>query len=145
MLFLKTYKNINSKIRNKLIDKVKTTHDPNESGISSLISALGDFRDHVIVLFNNKKILGAVSYYLSKKNYIVIDHIGVVEQHQGYGSILMKAVFKIADKLNRYPVSLTTNGYSNDFYEKMGMKRVNNKMPAVYELKKEDVICTCTF
>lgn len=143
-MILKTYKNINSKIRNNLIDKVKTTHDQNESGIGSLISALSDFRDNVIVLFNNKKILGAVSYYLSKKNYVEVDHIGVVEQHQGYGTILMNEVFKIANKLNRYPVSLTTNGYSNEFYEKLGMKRVNDKMPAVYEMKKEDIICICT-
>ena len=73
-----------------------------------------------------------------KKNYIEVDHIGVVEQKCGYGTILMREVFKIAERLNRYPVSLTTNGYSNEFYEKMGMKRVNDKLPAVYELKKED-------
>jgi hypothetical protein len=137
-MILKTYKNQNSKIRNKLIDKVKSTYNPNESGISSLISALGDFRDYVIVLFNNKKILGAVSYYLSKKKYVGIDHIGVIDQHQGYGTMLMKEIFKLG-----YPVSLTTNGYSNEFYEKLGMKRVNDKMPAVYEIKKEDIICIC--
>lgn len=141
---LKTYKNIKSKIRNELINNIKTKYDKNESGISGIISALQDFRNYVVVLFNfNKEVLGAVSYYISKKNYIGIDHIGVVEKRCGYGTILMQEVFGIADKVNKDFVTLITNGYSNEFYEKIGMVRINgNKLPAVYEkqLKKDKII-----
>ena len=133
-MILKTYKNFNSKIRNKLIDRLKAKYDKNESGVSGILSALSDFNNYVIVLFNNFEILGAVSYYI-KKNYIGIDHIGVIKQRCGYGTILMNEVFNIAKQLDRYPVSLITNGYSNEFYEKLGMKRSNgNKIPASYEM-----------
>ena len=66
-MILKTYKNFNSKIRNKLMDEVNTKYDRSISGVNAILSALSDFRDYVIVLFDGKKILGAVSYYLSKK------------------------------------------------------------------------------
>lgn len=66
-----------------------------------------------------------------------MDHIGVINQRQGYGTILMQEIFKIAKKLNRYPVLVVSNGYANDFYEKLGMDRINMKLPAIYEIGKE--------
>jgi len=115
-------------------------YDISWDGISSLISALDDHYDYVIVLFKNNIIKGAVSYFISKKHsYIEIDHIGVVEHNRGYGKLLMYAVFKIADILNKKTVSLVTNGSSNEFYEKIGMYRVNNKIPAVYEITIDEI------
>lgn len=137
-MLLKTFKNVRSKVRIKLIESIKQKYDINDSGISSIISALNNFRDYVIVLFDHNKIMGAVSYYLSKKKYIEVNHIGVIIMRCGYGSILMREVFKVACLKNRHPVSLVTNGYSNEFYEKLEMVRINsNKLPAVYEMPKE--------
>lgn len=115
-------------------------YDPSWDGVSSLISALDDHFDYVIILFKNDIIKGALSYFISKKHsYIEVDHLGVVEHDRGYGKMLMQSIFKIADILNKKSVSLVTNGSSNEFYEKIGMYRVNTKMPAVYEITIEKI------
>lgn len=134
-MILKTYKS--ERIRNKFIEEINCLYDNKDSGISGVLSALSDFRDYVIILFDNKKIMGAASYYLSNKNNCIeVDHIGVIKSKCGYGTILMNGIFKLAIKLNRYPVSVVSNGYANDFYEKIGMERINMKLPAIYEWKR---------
>jgi hypothetical protein len=135
-MFLKYLTNKQTKIRDSLIDKVKKqfeiTHD---SGSDSILSALGDVRDYVIVLYVKNNIMGAISYYMNKRTKNVeIDHLGVIEQKCGYGTILIKEVFRIAKIHKKITVSVVTNGYSDGFYEKMNMIRANNHSPAVYEL-----------
>lgn len=134
-MILQTFNNTKSRLRMKLIDDVKVKYNISDTGIDGILSALGDFRDKVIVLFNdNKEILGAVSYFISKKySYIEIDHIGVVERSKGYGTILMETVFGIAKETKKRSVSLVSNGFANDFYEKLGMKRVGNGSTIIYE------------
>jgi N-acetylglutamate synthase-like GNAT family acetyltransferase len=139
-MILKTFTNVKSKIRTKMAAEVREKYNMNDIGVDGIISALNDFRDYVIVLFNDyMEILGAASYYLSKKSYIEVDHIGVIDRHKGYGTILMKAIFKLAKEQNRYPVSLVSNGFSNDFYEKLGMIRINKGSPVIYEMQKEQL------
>jgi hypothetical protein len=134
-MILKVFRNIKSHIRDTMIDDVNLMYDIKDSGVNGILSALSDFRSYVIVLFDNKKIIGAASYYISKKdNYIELDHIGVVERGMGYGTILVHAILKILPIYHKSKLTLVTNGYSNEFYEKLGMKRINDKLPAVYEL-----------
>jgi hypothetical protein len=140
-MILKTFKNINSKIRNQMMIMVREKHGVSDLGVNGVLSAIGDFRDHVIVLFENSEIMGAISYYLSKKNYIEIDHIGVIKQNCGYGTILMKSIFKIAKEKNRYPVTLMSNGFANEFYEKIGMERLGDKTPIHYIMTKKKLDC----
>jgi hypothetical protein len=140
-MILKTFSNIKSKIRTEMAEEVREKYtNMNDLGVDGVISALNDFRDHVLVLFTDcMEIVGAASYYLSKKSYIEIDHIGVIDRHKGYGKLLMTTIFKLAKKQNRYPVSLVSNGFSNEFYEKIGMIRINNAAPTIYEMQKEQL------
>lgn len=134
-MILKTFSNTKSAIRIKMMNDIREKYSITDNGISGVVSALGDFRDRVIVLFNeSKEILGAISYFISKKHsYIEVDHIGVVTRSKGYGSILMNAVFDVAKKTNKRSVSLVSNGFANDFYEKIGMVRVGNGPSIIYE------------
>ena len=136
-MFLKTLRNTRSKIRDELIDKLKNEYSMSVSGVESMLSALNDIRDYVILLYDNDELMGVISYYMSKKKYIEIDHLGVIKQHCGYGTILIQEVFKIAKNTDRYPVTVITNGYSDIFYEKMGMERITQSLPAVYEMSKD--------
>jgi hypothetical protein len=139
-LELKIYKPDHKHERDEMKRYILDNYDPSWDGISSLISALDDNFDYVIVLSKNNIIKGALSYFISNKHsYIEVDHIGVVEHNKKYGTKLMLAVFKIADILNKKTVSLVTNGSSNEFYEKVNMYRANNKTPAVYEITIEKI------
>lgn len=138
IMFLKTFNNTKSKLRTDMAESIRDKHNQISMGIDGIISALNDFRDYVLVLFDDSnEILGAASYYISKGHYIEVDHIGVIEEGKGYGTILMKTIFKFAKERNRYPVSLVSNGYANEFYEKIGMVRINTHLPAIYEMPKE--------
>jgi N-acetylglutamate synthase-like GNAT family acetyltransferase len=142
MLVLKHFKPSNRKLRAKLIEKFKSQVSTDiDQGISAILSAMGDFRDYLIIAFNDK-IVGAVSYYFKKKKSkcIEIDHLGVTEKRAGYGTALMAEVFNFAMR-TRCDVSLVSNGYANEFYERMGMKCVNNgKMPSVYQIDLSDIV-----
>jgi len=134
MFVLKTFKKPSFELYNSLIQKINQKYDTSNDGISSLLSALKDRRDYVSVLFDGDNPIGAVSYYISDKSKsIEIDHLGVVDQGNGYGTLLMHKVFLTAIRLNK-SVSLMTNGSSNEFYEKVGMYRVNERLPAIYEI-----------
>jgi len=121
-----------------MAESIRDKHNHFSMGVNGIISALNDFRDYVLVLFDDgNEILGAASYYISKGNYIEIDHIGVIEQGKGYGTILMKTIFKFAKERRRYPVSLVSNGFANEFYEKLGMVRISTLSTIIYEMPKE--------
>jgi hypothetical protein len=142
MLVFKHYNPSNRKARAKLADKFKSqvSTETTEMGISTILSAIGDFRDYLIVAFTDK-IVGAVSYFKKKKlKHVEVDHIGVIDKRAGYGTALMGEVFKFAIR-KRCDVSLVSNGYANEFYEGLGMRCINNgKMPSVYQMELTDIM-----
>lgn len=129
------YRDMQSKIREKLYFTIKKLYDDSDSGVNHLISAIHDFRDNLIVIYDNGVPVGAVSYYYSKlQKFIEVDHLGVVKRKCGYGKLLMMEVFKIAVKYEKN-VSLTSNADSNGFYESIGMHRKKMHLPIIYCIK----------
>jgi len=78
-----------------------------DSGYSSMINAIKYLNDNIIMIYKNYSIVGAVSYDVNdKQKEIAVSHIGVIERRKGYGTILMKEIFKLA-KLMEYSVTAT--------------------------------------
>jgi len=144
MVILKTYKRPTFEIRNSLIKEISNKYDTSHDGISSILSALKDHRDYITILLDDDgNLIGCVSYYVKRKvPSIEVDHIGVVDQQKGYGTLLMEKVFRTAFRLQK-SVNLVTNGSSNDFYEKIGMVRTSTKLPSSYEISIEDLRRYC--
>lgn len=144
VVILKTYKRPTFELRDSLIKEVTDKYDPSCDGISSIISALKDHRDYITLLLDDDgNLLGVISYFVKGKvASIEVDHIGTVQQQKGYGTLLMEKVFRTAFRLQK-SVSLVSNGSSNEFYEKLGMKKINSKSLSCYEMSIEDLRSYC--
>jgi hypothetical protein len=106
-----------------------------DSGFSSIIDAIKSRHEDLIMLYKNFSLIGAASYsVIEKKNNIDITHIGVLERRKGYGTIIIKEIFRTA-KILKYSMSVTSNGYADDFYHAFGMIRSVDKPLGIYTMK----------
>lgn len=106
-----------------------------DSGFSAMIDAIKSLKDNLIILYKNFSIVGSVSYEINdKRQEISISHIGILEKRQGYGTILMKDIFSLANII-KYSVTVTSNGYADDFYHSLGMLRLVDKPLGIYTIK----------
>ena len=106
-----------------------------DSGFSSIIDAIKSRNEDLIILYKDYSLLGAASYsIIEKKNNIDITHIGILERRKGYGTILIKEIFRTA-KILQYSMSATSNGYADDFYHAFGMIRSVDKPLGIYTMK----------
>ena len=137
---LKTFRQPKFDICTSLIEKL-SKHDTSCDGVSDILSAVKDRRDYLTVIFDDVTgdVLGGVSYYISNKSdSIEVDHLGTVEQGKGYGTLLMEKVFRTAYRLGK-SVSLMSNGSADEFYAKIGMVKLGNKVPVIYEASIDDI------
>ena len=108
-----------------------------DSGFSAMIDAIRSKNENLIMIYKNFSLIGAVSYTINeKKKSIIVDHIGVIERRHGYGTILIKEIFSIA-KILDYSVTVTSNGYADDFYRSFNMIRIVDKPLGIYTIKPE--------
>lgn len=106
-----------------------------DSGFNSMINAIEYLNENLILIYKNYTLIGALSYdVIDKKKDIIVSHIGVIERRKGYGTMLMKELFKLA-KIIEYSVTITSNGYADAFYESLKMKRVADKPLGIYTIK----------
>jgi len=107
-----------------------------DNGISAMIDAINCNHENLICLYKNKKLVGALSYTIYRKSKkIDIGHIGCIERNIGNGTMLMIEVFKLA-KIFNYDVTVTSNGYADNFYTKLYMKHVS-KQPSLFKLSSK--------
>jgi GNAT superfamily N-acetyltransferase len=140
MIVLQRYKNMKSKVRERLYKMVLKMYGSGDMGVNSLLSAITDYKDHLIIMFVDNIIKGGISYYITKKSSsIEVDHLGIVDRGIGYGTMLMREIFNVAKSLGK-AISLVANGFANDFYEKLGMYKVNDKIPTVYEMSRDQIM-----
>ena len=109
-----------------------------DAGFSAMIDAIRSKNENLIMIYKNFSLIGAVSYTINeKKKTITIDHIGVIERQNGYGTILMKEIFSLA-KILEYSVTVTSNGGdSDDFYHSLGMLRLVDKPLGIYSIRAD--------
>lgn len=113
-----------------------------DSGFSAMIDAIKSTNENLIILYKNYSIIGAVSYDINnKKRDISISHIGVLEKRKGYGTKLMKDIFSYADII-KCSVTVTSNGYADDFYHSLGMLRMVDKPLGIYTIKPKHIGAT---
>jgi hypothetical protein len=102
-----------------------------------MIDSIRSKNENLIMIYKNFSLVGAVSYTINdKKKSIIIDHIGVIERRHGYGTILMKEIFSLANIL-QYSITATSNGYADDFYHSLEMIRIVDKPLGIYTIKPE--------
>lgn len=107
----------------------------NDSGFSAIIDAIKSTNDDLLLLYKNYTLIGASSYNVNdKKRSIDITHIGTLERRKGYGKIIMNSILSSA-KLLQYSVSVTSNGYADDFYHNFNMKRIVDKPLGIYMIQ----------
>jgi len=107
----------------------------NDSGFSAIIDAIKSTNDNLILFYKNYILVGAASYSITeKKKSIDVTHIGVIERRKGYGSIIMNSILSSA-KILHYSVSVTSNGYADDFYHSLNMKRIVDKPLGIYMIQ----------
>jgi hypothetical protein len=141
MIELVTYKPSQKVLRDNIVNYIQTNFESSCDGVSTCISALCDYRDYVIVIYVNGITKGAASYFSSKRTRNVeVDHLGVLDHEKGYGTLLMHEIFKEVVDRDMSTITLITNGSSNEFYEKIGMRRLGTKLPAMYELTKNEIM-----
>jgi N-acetylglutamate synthase-like GNAT family acetyltransferase len=126
------YRQGETKTRKKLLEQIDAQKFEGDfdTGLDNIQSAVKDHYDILLILWKDYDIIGGASFHRNE-DYIELDHLGVVqnEQRKNYGTTLIN---KIKELYNR-PISVITNGFSNEFYEKIGFKRMNNgKLPAWY-------------
>lgn len=104
----------------------------NDSGFSAMIDAIKSTNDDLALLYKNYMLVGVASYSINeKRKSIDITHIGVIERRKGYGTIIMNTILSLA-KISNYFVSVTSNGYADDFYHSLNMKRIVDKPLGIY-------------
>jgi hypothetical protein len=110
-----------------------------DSGFSAMIDAIKSINENLIILYKNYSIIGAVSYDINdKRRDIIISHIGVLERRKGYGTILMKDIFSLADII-KFSITVTSNGYADDFYHSLGMLRLVDKPLGIYSIQANNI------
>lgn len=129
---IRHYRRGKTKIRENLLEQIdlQKIEGDFDTGLDNIQSAIKDNYDELLILWKNYYIIGGASFH-KNEDYIELDHLGVVqnEQRKNYGTTLIN---KIKELYNR-PISVITNGFSNEFYEKIGFKRMNEyKLPAWY-------------
>lgn len=128
--------------REEYVDYLKTVYPKtynSNNGISAMIDAIKNVNQNLICLYKNKKLVGALSYTIfGKIKKIDVDHLGVIEQCNGYGKILMIEIFKMA-KIFNYDVTVTSNGFADGFYKKLNMIKINDKPLSVYKMFKKQL------
>lgn len=129
---IKRYRQGETQTRKKLLEQINLQKIEGnfDTGLDNIHSAVKDNYDVLLILWKDCDIIGGASFHRNK-DYIELDHLGVVqdEQRKNYGTMLIN---KIKELYNR-PISVITNGFSNEFYEKIGFKRMNDgKSPACY-------------
>lgn len=134
----KKYKKLAIEYRESYAKHLKNTiyqHSFNtNNGISSMIDAINCSHENLICLYKNKKLIGALSYTIGRQSKnISIDHLGVTEKCKGYGRLLISELFKLFKEFN-YSITATTNGYSDGFYKKMGMRCISRKPIPIYQI-----------
>lgn len=103
-----------------------------DNGFSAIIDAIKSTNENLILLYKNYSLIGAASYSIAdKKKSIDISHIGILERRKGYGTIILKEIFRTA-KILQYSITATSNGYADDFYHSFGMKRMVDKPLGIY-------------
>lgn len=111
-----------------------------DAGFSAMIDAIKSYKDNLIMLYKNFEIVGALSYDINdKKRIITINHIGVINRMRGYGSTLMNELYNVA-KVIDYKISVTSNGYADDFYKFCGMIRVVDKPLGIYTIQPDNMM-----
>lgn len=140
MINFKWYRNVYSIVRERLHDRLKRKYGDGDLGISAILSAIRDFRSYLVVMLDRNRIIGAASYYKSKRGsvYLSVEHLGVIEKGKGYGKSLMQELFRLSIKDNRF-ITLVSNGEANGFYEAIGMNLIKTKGPNIYELAVDDI------
>lgn len=103
-----------------------------DSGFSSLIDSIKSTNEDLILLYKNYILTGASSYtVIEKKKTIDVTHIGVLERRRKYGTFIMNSILSKA-KILQYSVTATSNGYADDFYHSLNMKRIIDKPLGIY-------------
>jgi hypothetical protein len=103
-----------------------------DSGFSSLIDAIKSTNEDLILLYKNYTLIGSASYsIIDKKKTIDVTHIGVIERRKKYGTFIMNSILSTA-KILQYSVTATSNGYADDFYHSLNMKRIIDKPLGIY-------------
>ena len=122
----------------RYLQNLHTESYTTNAGFSAMIDAIRSKNEHLIMIYKNFSLIGAVSYTINdKKKSIIIDHIGVLECKHGYGTILMKEIFSLA-KILEYSVTATSNGGdSDDFYHSLGMLRLVDKPLGIYSIRAD--------
>jgi hypothetical protein len=111
-----------------------------DGGFDSILDAIKSTKENLMLLFKNFALIGAMSYtILERKQSITITHIGVLERRKNYGSIMMREILKLA-KLLHYSVTVTSNGYADDFYHSLGMVRIIDKPLGLYRIMPEYIM-----
>jgi len=106
-----------------------------DGGFSAIINAIKSTNENLILLYKNYSLAGAASYSIvDKKKSIDIGHIGVIEKRKKYGTCILKEIFRTA-KVLQYSITATSNGYADDFYHSMGMKRMIDKPLGIYTIQ----------
>lgn len=110
-----------------------------DSGFSAMIDAIKSINENLIILYKNYSIIGAISYDINdKRRDIIISHIGVLERRKGHGTLLMKDIFSLADII-KFSVTVTSNGYADDFYHSLGMLRLVDKPLGIYSIQANKI------
>jgi hypothetical protein len=126
--------------RTKYVKYIETLYPENynsDVGFNAMIDAIKSLNEDLIIIYKNYAIIGALSYDINdKQKDITIGHIGTIEREKGYGTILMKELFNTA-KILEYSVTATSNGFSDDFYHWLGMKRIVDKPLGIYVIKSK--------
>lgn len=119
----------------KYLENLRPELCKKDSGFSSMINAVGYLNENLIMIYKNYSLIGALSYdIIDNKKDIIVSHIGVIERRKGYGTMLMKELFKVA-KVMEYSITITSNGYADAFYESLKMKRIVDKPLGIYTIK----------
>lgn len=106
-----------------------------DSGFSAMIDAIKSTKEDLIMLYKNFSIIGAISYSINNNTRdISISHIGVLERRKYYGTKLMREILSLASVLN-CSITVTSNGYADDFYKSFGMTRIVDKPLGIYTIK----------
>ena len=121
----------------KYLENLRPEICKKDSGFNSMINAISYLNDNLIMIYKNFILVGAIAYDINDKSKdIIISHIGVIDRRKGYGTFLMKELFKTA-KILEYSVTATSNGYADDFYHSLGMKRIVDKPLGIYNIKSK--------
>lgn len=121
----------------KYLETIRPELCKKDSGFNSMINAIDYLNENLIMIYKNYSLIGALSYdVIDKKKDIIVSHIGVIERRKGYGTLLMKELFKTA-KAMEYSITITSNGYADAFYESLKMRRIVDKPLGIYTIKSK--------